>query len=211
MSKRLTLMFATVALALCTAPLASAASKTKTSTKVASTTTSVSAPTGTTCPSVTSTTIFSRWGDLASYFLAPGGSMEDTTLWPGGSFVAENEPYLLAGFGTKSLRLTAGQSATSPWICQGSAYPTMRFMVRNAGSTTATLNVVMYISGIPGALDLGTVPTTATWAPSPIITLPTGFLPDGVTIPQVEVAFVASGAGADFRIDDVFVDPRSRG
>lgn len=206
MSMKLKMVVTSAIMALSVASFASAAPKKAAGKSAAST-----AALTTTCPVLPSTTVFSQWGDLNPYFLAPGGSMEDTTLWPGGSFIADNNPFKLSGAGTTSLRLLDGKAATSPWVCQGSTYPTMRFMVRNVGNPAAKLNVVMYKSGVPIAVNIGTITAGSAWGPSPIITLPTGLLPDGVTIPKIQVAFVATGVGADFRIDDLFIDPRSRG
>ncbi len=213
MSTKLKSIVAAVMVVLCAAPLASAApGKAKAKSAVAAPSATTTTTTTSTCPAVTSSSAFAQWGDLAPYFLAPGGSMENATLWPGsGSFIADNDPFRLSGAGVQSLRLLNGQAATSPWVCQGSTYPTMRFMVRNVGSASAKLNVIMYRSGIPIGVNIATISATSAWAPSPIVTLPTGLLPDGVTIPKIELAFVATGTGADFRIDDVFIDPRSRG
>lgn len=168
------------------------------------------APTAT-CPTVASTPVFAQWGDLNSYVLSEGGSMEATKWWNGATFVSDNDPYNLAGAGSQSLRLVNGSSASTAWVCQGTSYPTMRFMVRNAGNTTAKLDVLMYVSGVPSAVKLATITAGSAWAPSPIISAPTGLLPDGITISGVQVAFAASGTNADFRVDDLFIDPRSRG
>jgi hypothetical protein len=161
-----------------------------------------------TCPTVAPSTVFAQWGDTSPYVLSEGGSMEDAKWWKGAKLVADDDSYKL---GKYSLRLLNGTSATSAWVCQGSAYPTMRFMVRNAGSATAKLDVLMYVSGVPLAVKLATITAGSSWAPSPIISVPTALLPAGITISNVQVAFVASGTGADFRVDDLFIDPRSRG
>ncbi len=164
-----------------------------------------------TCPTVSSSPVFAQWGDLSPYVLSQGGSMEDTKWWKGATFVADNDPYKLAGAGKRALRLANGSSATSAWVCQGSSYPTMRFMVRNPGSASAKLDVLMSVSGVPFTLKLATITAGPTWVPSPIISVPTALLPDGFNVSGVQVAFVASGTGADFRVDDLFIDPRSRG
>jgi hypothetical protein len=168
------------------------------------------APTAT-CPTVAPSPVFAQWGDLNPYVLSDGGSMEEAKWWKGGKFVDDNDPYKLAGPGKRALRLLNGASATSAWVCQGWSYPTMRFMVRNVGTATAKLDVLMYVSGVPLAVKLATITAGSAWAPSPIIYAPTALLPDGTSISGVQVAFAASGSGADFRVDDLFIDPRSRG
>ena len=115
MGMRLKVAVTAAVLALCAVPLASAAPKKANGRAVASATTTV-----TTCPSTTSSAVFSQWGDLNPYFLAPGGSMEDTTQWSGGSFIADNDPFKLSGAGTTSLRLLDGTAATSPWAVRRS-------------------------------------------------------------------------------------------
>lgn len=212
MSRMLKLLVLTGLVSLCAVPFASAAPKTtKPTAKTMSTTSTATAEPDTSCPTVTPTPIFSSWGDTSLYFLAAGGSMENPAYWPGATFVADNDSYRLAGAGTKALRLVAGASATSSWTCQGAAYPTMRFMVRNVGAATAKLDVFMHIWGVATGVRLATITAGPTWTPSPIVSVPTSLLPDGITLSGIKVSFVASGTGADFRVDNLFVDPRSRG
>lgn len=195
MSRKPKLLVATASAAiaaLCVTPLASAS------------------PTPT-CPTVTPAPVFAPWGDASLYVLSEGGAMEESKWWKGASFVSDNDPYQLAGAGRRSLRLVAGTTATSLWVCQGRSYPTMRFMVRNAGTTTAKLDVLMSLSGVAYPIKLATISAGRTWTPSPIISVPTGLLPDGISIEGLQVSFAASGTGADFRVDDLFIDPRSRG
>lgn len=196
MSRKLAQTVTAVAIALTAVPVATAAAP---STYKA------------TCPEEAPASVFAQWGDPSPYVLTDGGSMEDPKWWPGATFVADNDSYRLAGRGKKSLRLLDGGSATSAWACQGNSYPTMRFMVRNAGNPSARLDVFMGVSGVPYALKLATIPAGPAWGPSPIISVPTGLLPDGFTVSGVQVTFAGRGDGADFRVDDLFVDPRSRG
>lgn len=211
MSRTLKLLVMTGLVSVCGVPFASAASKTTTKSTATMVATSSTLTVDTTCPTTTPTPVFSRWGDASLYFLAAGGSMENPGYWPGATFVADNDSYALAGAGTKALRLTADATAASSWTCQGAAYPTLRFMVRNVGTATAKLTVLMQVAGSSVAVPLATMTAGPSWAPSPIVSVPTALLPDGVTLPQIQVSFVATGAGADFRVDDLFVDPRSRG
>lgn len=164
-----------------------------------------------TCPTVTPTTVFAPWGDYSPYVLAEGGSMEDPKMWKGATFTADNDSYELAGRGKRALRLVNGASATTAWVCQGWSYPTMRFMVRNVGSATARLDLYMSQAGSLLPLWIGTMTAGPSWAPSPIIFAPTALLPDGYTVSDMQLTFKASGTGADFRVDNLFIDPRSRG
>ena len=71
----------------------------------------------------------SAFGDPRSYFTAPGGDFESTRHgWQltGGAALAAGSGPLRRGT-TKSLRLPAGATATSPVFCVDLDYPTFRF------------------------------------------------------------------------------------
>lgn len=173
------------------------------------------APTSAECGTVATAPVFARWGDDALYAPALGGDMEPISqphwlLWPGAGFVVDNESfYLRARTDRYSLRLPAGTFANAPWLCVGADFPSARFMVRNTGAATGRLRVdVQYIASdlsTVGNVHLADVAATSKWAPSPAIALT---LPAGVTTYRIN--FTAVGAGADFRMDDLFIDPMRR-
>jgi hypothetical protein len=171
------------------------------------------------CPSRALQQPFKPWLDGASYFLAPGGTMEGSlanwTLKGGAKVVAGSEPYAVSGDkGRYALSLPAGSSATTPAICVGVLYPTLRYFAANDGGLLSTLRVdVLY--GAPGGsvitLPLGLNEGGKSWAPSLPNVVGANLLAAG-SGGQANVAFRFSpaGLGASWRIDDVYVDPYAR-
>ena len=81
---------------------------------------------------------FLSWGDSARYVAIPGGSFEPTaskfTLSGGAAVASGNEPFFVnRSTDAYSLALPAGTSATSPAMCVGVFYPTMRGFAVNTG------------------------------------------------------------------------------
>jgi hypothetical protein len=150
---------------------------------------------------------FTRWLDFADYELAPGGDFESSTwtLTGRASVVAGSEPYAATGTrGSSSLSLPAGSSAQSPLTCVDAAYPSVRFFI--AGYGAVAVNVVDGGLAIPA----GVAVAGGEWLPSPVmLTLSAvlGALSGGTA--QVSVSFVSLSGSP--RIDDVFIDPWSRG
>ncbi|MBV9167181.1 MAG: hypothetical protein JO321_05660 [Solirubrobacterales bacterium] len=150
---------------------------------------------------------FAPWLDPAKYELAPGGDFESArwTLTGGAKRVAGSEPYAATGtLGHYSLSLPAGSSARSPLTCVDAAYPSIRFFI--AGKGSVAVNVVDGSSVIPA----GVAVAGGKWWPSPVMLTSSavlGTLSGGTA--QVSLTF--TGLSGSPRIDDVFVDPWSRG
>jgi hypothetical protein len=174
------------------------------------------------CPDQTSSQVFAPWLDPMSYTLVPGGTLEDgTDGWTlnGASVVSGNEPWFVHGDGeSRSLRIPAGKSATSPTICVGLEHPTMRFFARSSGdsllgSVVATLTVEVLFEDNGGnvhALPIGAVLPGSRWNPTlplPVLANLLPLLPGEKT--PVRFRFRAVG-GSSWQIDDVYVDPHSR-
>jgi hypothetical protein len=160
---------------------------------------------------------FRAWGDDAYYRLVPGGSFDSGPSWSLAGcarVVAGNEPYRLVG-GTRSLSLPAGSTATSPTMCFSYGDWHARFVVRNTGASTSRLEVdvlVRSLLGIVSVLDGGTVRADGTWDPSPEVSATLTNL-GGLTGLTKAVSFrlQSRGTGAQFQVDNVFLDPfRSR-
>ena len=174
------------------------------------------------CPDQATEQVFKPWLDLASYTIVPGGTFEDGAQgWTlsGASVVAGNEPWNVHGDGeTKSLRIPGGKSATSKTICVGLDHPTMRFFARSSGdsllSVVSTLTVEVLFEDNAGnvqSLPIGVVLPSSRWSPTlplPVVANLLPLLPGEQT--AVRFRFRAVG-GASWQIDDVYVDPRSRG
>jgi hypothetical protein len=160
------------------------------------------------------TQAFEDWGDTALYRLVPGGTFESGvaswSLSGGAKVVSGNEPFGVVP-GTRSLLLPAGATATSPTMCFGFGDWHTRFFVRNTGSTSARLEVDIIsknLLGIVSVLDGGVVRADGTWDPSPevsaLLTNVGGLLG---TTKAVSFRLKASGTGAQFQVDNVFLDP----
>ena len=161
---------------------------------------------------------FSAWGDQAWYRLVPGGRFEGTHGWSlagGAKVVSGNEPwYLKSRSDSRSLFLPAGATATSPTTCFDFGDWHARFLVRNTGSSSATLEVqilVRSLVGVLSVLDGGTIKAGGTWKPSPTIGALVTNLGGLTGTEAVSFRLRAKGTGAAFQVDDVFLDPfRSR-
>lgn len=162
---------------------------------------------------------FLPWLDLADYTALSRGDFERGAAgWSldGGAVANGNEPYRVGGANdSKSLALSSGGSATSPAICVGITHPTIRFFAkRRSGGllSTATLGVDVLFetaSGEVASLPIGAVAGDGSWqvtSPMPVVANLLPLLP-GETTP---VAFRFTAHGADWSIDDVWVDPYAR-
>jgi hypothetical protein len=163
---------------------------------------------------------FLRWLDPARYVLTPDGTFEAGAAgWRlnGGAVAADgNEPFFIhaAGEGS-SLSLPSASSATSPWMCVGIEHPTLRFVARNTGSPLGALRVDVRFKDALGAtrsLTIGRVLGPDRWQPTlpmPVLANLLALLPGEKT--PVAFRFTPEGAGASWRIDDVYVDPYCKG
>lgn len=169
------------------------------------------------CPATpTAGTVFAAWGDQAQYAPVAGGTFEGApTGWSlnaGAGIVSGGSPFW---GGSRSLSLPAGASTTSPSICIGAGYPVFRFTARNPGASTSTLQVeVLYLEGTKKPSKVvGKLSGTSTWDATRQLSLvlgQTGVNGTDVLTP-VAFRFTAIGAGGQWQIDDLYVDPYQRG
>ena len=161
---------------------------------------------------------FLPWLDLAQYELAPNGGFEagsaSWTLDGGAQLAGDNEPWHVRDAGDgQALELAAGASATSSAMCVRLLDPTMRFFVRNQGSSDATLTVHALFTGLLGQdrdVRIATLHGGDDWRPTQPIAILANLsslplLGDGST--DLRIRLEAQGDGADFTVDDVYVDP----
>ena len=173
------------------------------------------------CSSETYSHPFAQWGDNADYTSVPGGSFESGSapwMLTGGAAVSDgNESYNVGNAGdAKSLGLPAGSSATSPAQCTGIDHPTMRFFVRNQGSSSSRLRVDVLYPGLLGAVrseTLGYIGGTADWQPSNTQGLLIGNLMSTLSLSRTVIAFrfTPADASGKWSIDDAYLDPYRRG
>lgn len=165
-----------------------------------------------------SKTFLPGW-DIADYTPLAGADFEgagDGWSMSGGAAIADgNEPYRVGGSGdSHSLSLPAGASATSPAICVGIQHPTVRFFAKRqsgGGLSLASLRVDVLFetaSGAVASLPIGTVGGGGWQVTSPMLVV-ANLLP---LLPgeRTPVAFRFTAQGADFSVDDVWVDPYQR-
>lgn len=165
------------------------------------------------CPVLATTQAFAPWGDLADYFLAPDGDIENgAASWDlaGGAAVVDgNSPF---GAGTRSLRLSDGATATTAPICVGVEHRTMRFFAQRPSSGTLTVEAIYARRGdTEKSVKIARISGASDWAPSPIVPLVVNEIaPSHANALPVSLRFTAHGSGT-WSVDDVYVDPYRRG
>jgi hypothetical protein len=175
---------------------------------------------GSDCGTQPLTQPFAPWSDQNSYFLVPGGAFEPAdTAWDttgDASVVAGNEPWLVhGGDDGDSLSLAPGSDATSPATCVSLVSPTLRFFARaSGGSGNSSLNVEVLFKSTAGVLDslpIGSVSASGDWSPTPTYLIVANILSLlGGGYQAVAFRFTPQG-DATWQIDDVYVDPWSKG
>ncbi len=180
-----------------------------------------------TCESPALGTPYAAIGDERSYVLAPGGSFEDASApgWRlGGGAEIERD-----GRQGGQLVLPVGGSAVSPSMCIDLDYPHLRFAHkvpgRHAKGVEIRVDVVYPQTEGADWLQTGVVDPTAStpvgggWRVSPDVALKPelGGSEWGARDVALRFTAVAAGAtdaraaaGAEVRVDDVFIDPRMR-
>jgi hypothetical protein len=174
------------------------------------------------CPTTSTTTPFSQFGDNNSYFVAPGGTFEGASLAAGAStsgsvsLTEGNEPWHVVSASDKqSVTIRSGGSVTLPFTCVDSTMTDFRFFARQvAGGGGLRVSIVVQT---PGGWHL-TVPlahladgSMNSWAPTAPIFAPPGLaLARGLTV-QAALKFSVPYGGGAWQIDDVLVDPYSFG
>ena len=170
------------------------------------------------CDDATLTTPFQRWGDSASYKQAPGGDFEgdlaDWTLSGGARTVEGGEPWGVTGrVGSRALALPAGASAVTPATCVNAGAPTFRFFARSTGGFLPLLRAdLLYRDGLFRivAVPAGIVLPGQAWRPTlPMLTV--SAVAAAVAGGEAPLAIRFTAMSGSWQIDDVFVDPYSRG
>jgi len=155
--------------------------------------------------------------DPAQYVLVPGGSFEDgpadPSQWTGGGTVVTDDN-AREGHGTNALSIPAGSSATSPPMCVGLNYPTLRFYARSADASKpgrVTVHVLFRTpDGVSRQLKIADLPAGGVvWQPTRPVYILANLLAlfpnwDG------QVSFRITASGGAVKVDDVYVDPYER-
>jgi hypothetical protein len=168
------------------------------------------------CKLPATTQAFAQWGDDSSYVLANGGSFEEKLKWDGTHppvLTLENNPFLLAGPGQWSMRLTGSQELTSPSLCVNTLHPHLRFVARAVDPHSRLIVEALWKHRGDRAeqvLDEHASGMWQVWAPSNLVPLATA-LPSSTKDYRVRLRFRLMGGVGDWLIDDVFIDPVKRG
>jgi hypothetical protein len=162
--------------------------------------------------------VFGSFGDTANYALVQNGSFEggiDGWSLSSAIVVPGNESFFVDGASdSHSLKITPQGAAVSPPVCVGVATPSFRFFARSGGRW-GQMNVNLLWTDSRGGFHttpVGQISGTSAWAPSPSLALGST-LPlwqAGATLP-VRIQFAPSQNGGSWNIDDVYIDPYSRG
>ncbi len=163
---------------------------------------------------------FLPWWDIANYTALSGADFESAgdgwSMTGDAEIDGGNEPYHVGGAGdSHSLSLPAGASATSPAICVGLSHPTIRlFSKRRSGGwpSLASLRVDVLFEttlGTVASLPIGAVVNGGSWQVTSPMLVVANLLP---LLPgqRTPVAFRFTAQGADWSVDDVWVDPYAK-
>jgi hypothetical protein len=173
------------------------------------------------CATTPVTKAFQRFGDTANYSLLSNGHFESgSSGWSltGGAIVSGNESYKVrSSADTRALQISPTGTVVSPAFCVGVEHPTFRFFARQASGSWATMAVRLRWSESNGRVNETTVGSLnsssfASWQP-------TSALPLATTLPlwqsgqslSVQLVFDPDEYGGAWAIDDVYIDPYSRG
>lgn len=163
---------------------------------------------------------FERFGDLASYAVVPGGTFEGSTAgWSlnGASVTSGNESYdVNSSSNAHSLSISPTGAAVTPPICISLATPTFRFFARTTSGSWGQMNVNLLwtdSAGVHHTTTTGSIMGTSSWSPTPPMLLGATELPlwqPGGTL-SVSLQFLPAQYGGAWEIDDVYIDPYTKG
>ena len=168
------------------------------------------------CEAQSASQVFLPWLDVANYVPAPGAQAESGRGWDldGAEVVQGNEPWNVVDENdSKSLRLSAGDTATTDTMCVGITHPTLRYFVKqNSGGLGSHLRTEVLFEDSLGLLDSVAIGAAggSGWHPTAPQVVPVSLLPllPGSMTP---VRFRFTAVGGSFQVDDVHVDPWGRG
>jgi hypothetical protein len=151
---------------------------------------------------------FAQFGDRHAYFpFSNNGFESGTNGWSlsGGAYVGSgNEPWYTNGWGSRSLTLPPGASATSPSFCINLLDPAVRMFTRGSNGGTLQIQVVFrgLTGNITGIFNYDSENGSGAWAPSDRVSSQLA-LPLLTSSAQIRV----TAASGTWQVDDAFVDP----
>jgi hypothetical protein len=151
---------------------------------------------------------FQQFGDRHAYFpFSNNGFESGTNGWSlsGGAYVGSgNEPWYANGWGSRSLTLPAGASATSPSFCINLLDPSVRMFTRGSKGSDLQIQVVFrgLTGNITGIFNFANENGSGAWSPSDRVSSSLA-LPLLTSSAQIRI----TAASGTWQVDDAFVDP----
>jgi hypothetical protein len=171
------------------------------------------------CPVAATAKPFKAFGDTANYSLLSNGAFESGTGgWSlsGSSVATGNESFMVgASTDSKSLAISANGRAVSPTFCVSTDHPTFRFFAKRTSGSWGVLNVGLRWSvdgGPTNQTQVGSVTTGTNWSPTQSFNLSQILgLWDADQVGTAQIVFDPEDYGGSWAIDDVYIDPYTRG
>jgi hypothetical protein len=171
------------------------------------------------CPSASVSKAFKAFGDSADYSLVSNGAFESgSSGWAlsGASVVSGNESAKVhAATDAKSLAIAATGRVVSPAFCVSTAHPTFRFFAKRTSGSWGVLNVSLRWKVAGGATNetvVGSVTTGPAWAPTQTFNLSQILgLWNADQVGTAQIVLDPEDYGGSWAIDDVYIDPYTRG
>jgi pectate lyase len=170
------------------------------------------------CPSAATAKAFKGFGDTADYSLLSNGAFESGTGgWSlsGASVVSGNESFKVRGStDAKSLAIGARGRVVSPAFCVSTDHPSFRFFAKRTSGTWGVLNVSLRwkVDGTTNETVVGSVTTGSAWTPTQSFSLSQILgLWNGNQVGTAQIVLDPEDYGGDWAIDDVYIDPYTRG
>jgi hypothetical protein len=151
---------------------------------------------------------FAQFGDRHAYYpFSNNGFESGTNGWSlsGGAYVGfGNEPWYANGWGSRSLTLPPGASATSPGFCINLLDPAVRMFTRGSAGGDLQIQVVFrgLTGNITGILNYAEETGSGAWSPSDRVSSSLA-LPLLTSSAQIRV----TAKSGTWQVDDAFVDP----
>ena len=155
---------------------------------------------------------FAQFGDGHAYYPFSNNGFEGgTNGWSlgGGGYVGfGNEPWYTNGWGSRSLTLPPGASATSPGFCINLLDPAVRMFTRGSAGGDLQIQVVFRgLSGnITGIVNYDDETGSGAWSPSDRVSSSLA-LPLLTSYAQIRI----TATSGTWQVDDAFVDPMITG
>jgi hypothetical protein len=172
-----------------------------------------------TCPKTSTSKPFKAFGDNANYSLLRNGAFETGAGgWSlsSASVVAGNESYFVrSATDSKSLAIAPTGRVVSPSFCVSTDHPSFRFFARRTSGSWGVLTVKLRASVDGGPVNetvVGAVTSGTEWMPTRSFGLSQVLgLWNSQQTATVQLILEPEDYGGAWAVDDVFIDPYTRG